>query len=1669
MAALTALLLPASLTIAQPGYSDQSLPPPIYDEDVLHRLEQTGLVVLPDATSTNLYSCYYELEMSGRPVYVTADAMLYLWYEAHRQALMVAEKEYLRPQLALLAERLLAATQQQRAAGDDPLLRENAVMLEVVWALLEPSHQPDADLAADVDAELTRVREHTVVELYPGEDYTQYEVRGYYTRNADLSNYFRGAKYLARRYFRVADPGYPADAERELRRALLLAMAMRTDPGLIELYRQIVDLRVFLCGPIDTIGLDQLISAASVVWGDGWGREKLTDLSALQRELQTEKYPTSRINTRVTDPDIAMMPPSNVAILGEHYLPDCDLFHQTTEPQVPRRHLPSGLDVATALGSPLAAEKLREETAAFPQVVPNAQSFGKQMKLEGIYGSWLQTLRTLFEQPEGLPDFAKTTTYEEKQLNCCLTSWAHLRHNYILYGAQAYTCGGGASPSPGIVEPLPGFFAAYARMCRDLREELVARGIEGRVLTVLDSLEKKATTFKRCAEDQLAGRDTSWARDDIHFFGGFIMSVYFDTPLLAADVATSSETREVLHAASGPFHKVLARYSTTGGQPVIAQGWVGSYYEFAEPEFGRVTDEQWQERLQRQYDSPLPPEWLAGLYQPRPGERAGQRQELREIERLLAADNYDEAAQAAEAFITREQDTEWAPRAVLLLGDYLAKHKRREESLAMYERTRPMYGCDARDEALRRIREHHSGQGRAAWEERQAEQERQFAAQLAATDPREGLTDAEEIERQNERAGLLLGRADLKLPGILKLPDDHFTRIIKECPRSGYVPYAEFAAIIGRLSGEGEGSTGGEPDPDTYREVRAELLALADKYSDSAVGQSARVAACWMLVHLGHYEIAYQELGPLLGLHPPRPEPYPLSVKVLEDGGWSYGSPSSTIVSAPDLAREVLAHVIPHACRAGDLQRVYEYIALPETHPSMDAYGGWGELAVIAEYLREEPEPLRVLLTSGLIIVPGSDYLPAEGVQPDVDAVAGAAFKLADQYPRSKAAPAALFFAGERLLDRPEHEQLRVEARRRLSEQYPDSLENLIAQLNVAAERDDFTTYENLARKLRTRVPARDDFEATTYPHLLIDDLSSSRAPKPSPGADVLAQWKQRYGRFITEANLGDEALLACKTERKLVEELLKRLPDHELAIVLTVSEADERYVWSRLVEPALERHPTDPLAYELRFRRGSTEDMAAIIAAGPETPHFQEAVERFLAWQPADKYQRSPAADLYDYRQLAARHAGTPAEPLCGAVMAAIYLHYERPEQAIEFLDGRLAAIPEGILFRDRLLAAQENACGQIRIKRASAQPPLWTVPLQSGEDPYAGDTTKPGLALAPAGSRIYACGVLPDIRDGIAALDGETGRRLWETPCPDLVCLEPTGEDIIFSTGHGTVGRMEGRTGELLWETPLGLAQAGKAVVSVAGDMAAVAWDQGLLLGLDLATGSIRWHRDEHVDSTRILPDSNGDVPVAAGPGLFCAWDREDALRAWRLADGQPLWSLPVAEVLDQSADQISGGHSLLWPVTCGGQILSGTSAFEASAIVRIDPATGKIVWRKPFPGEVSLMPAAMRHNSAVFLYGQKQIVEWALADGTLRWVLPVPGEEDQEPPFAVAGDYALFVAEDLRVVDRRTGQIVARQPLTGAGRPRSIVAIATPDGLRAIVATKQDVRAYAITIPD
>ncbi|MEI6502268.1 MAG: DUF3160 domain-containing protein, partial [Armatimonadota bacterium] len=752
--------------------------------------------------------------------------------------------------------------------------------------------------------------------------------------------------------------------------------------------------------------------------------------------------------------------------------------------------------------------------------------------------------------------------------------------------------------------------------------------------------------------------------------------------------------------------KVLVRY-VVKGEPVIAQGWVGSYYEFSEPNFGRVTDEEWQQRLGRTYGKPEPPDWLAGLYQPENGAGTGQRQRLAEIEALLATDRYEEASQAAEGFLKQEQNTEWAPAAVLMLGDYLLHHKRREEAVAMLERARPLYGCEARDGALARVRNY--GESREAWEDRRDEQERKHEEQLAATAPREGLTETQEVARQNRHAALLLGGPGGP-PSLDGAPPDDLRRLLTECPKSGYVPFAELALVFSRF-GSRYAESREEPDPTMLRQVRADLLSLADKHAKSVVGESARVAATGVLSLLGDNEAAYREVLPLLEIEAPKAEPYLLSAKMLDEADWDYSGPGGLCTSARSLCQELLKRLVGPACRRGDLERVQEYVATYEKW-RLSTNGNWEDLPIFVTYLKDEPEGLRALLKLGLVTIPYAER-EEEEQKPDVVGMIKQGLTVVEQFPKSKTARAALFllWLTASFEEPPTHAQ---HVAKLLDERYPGSLESLAVKQDQAGRRDDLAEYKRLGAKLAALAPeAREFDEAKTYPQYVVYKTRYHEPRSPAAPQEVAA-WTKRYGKFITAAGLKPAELPPLREEAVLVEALGKRLPQRELEIVLLYSAQEGMRYQAWMITEALRRHPNDPLANELRFRRGALEDMAALIAAGPKTPHFKEAVDRFAAWKPGEQ-RAALDQELYPYRMLVGQYAGTPLEPLACSVMAAICLHHERPEQALKFVTEKLTAIPEGRLLRERLLAQQENAGRQIALKQAAANPPLWTAALDT------------------------------------------------------------------------------------------------------------------------------------------------------------------------------------------------------------------------------------------------------------------------------------------------------------------------------------------------------------------
>ena len=79
-----------------------------------------------------------------------------------------------------------------------------------------------------------------------------------------------------------------------------------------------------------------------------------------------------------------------------------------------------------------------------------------------LFNVWLDALRLLdndMTQQKHFPQIMRTQTWQMKQLQTQLASWAELRHDTILYAKQSYTAFAVCEYPTGYVEPYPHLYA----------------------------------------------------------------------------------------------------------------------------------------------------------------------------------------------------------------------------------------------------------------------------------------------------------------------------------------------------------------------------------------------------------------------------------------------------------------------------------------------------------------------------------------------------------------------------------------------------------------------------------------------------------------------------------------------------------------------------------------------------------------------------------------------------------------------------------------------------------------------------------------------------------------------------------------------------------------------------------------------------------------------------------------------------------------------------------------------------------------------------------------------------------------------------------------------------------------------------------------------------------
>ena len=627
-------------------------------------LERQGLF-LAQSGHRQIYQQYRDAKEKGLPIFVTTDGLLHTFHVVYDYALRVMEARRFSDDLKTLSEAMLARMASEmddaedQAVGD--VLRKNVAYFSVALSLLDPDRDVPGFVQQMVREELALIDSHEGFSPSPifgethEEDYSQYVPRGHYTRSEALGRFFRAMMWYGRMDFRLKKLDGSPNREETLG-AMLIARALGSlmvwgRPALA-LWDRIYEPTVFFVGKADDLTAREYLGLLASTYGpdyltmeaDAMGDTLLVDRFVVAAEaLRDPLIISTSVDDTAEDPEAST---KGFRFMGQRFVPDSYMFQQLVYDKVGTRSVPRlfprGLDVMAVLGSAEAFGLLDEvygETAYLDyrsQMGRLQNRFGEMTAeawAQNLYWNWLYCLLPLLEpRGEGYPAFMRGVAWSHKSLNTALGSWAELRHDTILYAKQSYTVRLTSADPPdpflrGYVEPSPDVFGRLASLAALMRDGLSQREL------LLDEFAGKLADFqdlclalKAIAEKELVGIDRTDAEYALIWDIGSrleglvtfseavseeVSSTSDEDMAVIADVHTDPNTEQVLEVGVG---RPMALYVVVddGRNVRVMAGGVFSYQEFRQPMGDRLTDETWQDMLDRG-DSPGLSRWMSDL------------------------------------------------------------------------------------------------------------------------------------------------------------------------------------------------------------------------------------------------------------------------------------------------------------------------------------------------------------------------------------------------------------------------------------------------------------------------------------------------------------------------------------------------------------------------------------------------------------------------------------------------------------------------------------------------------------------------------------------------------------------------------------------------------------------------------------------------------------------------------------------------------------------------------------------------------------------------------------------------------------------------------------------------------------------------------------------------
>jgi hypothetical protein len=458
-------------------------PPDWSKAQFLSQVRSQGMAVSASLSFPNYFQALDKIHTEDLPLMFTTDAMLHSIFLSYDHILMELETNVFSASLEKILDASLdyaqANYEDQNGTDVQDMLTTALLLLNPARSNVSKSAAVSANLAAVAAQQLGPFRMYGIDTIV---DWTQFKPRGHYTKTPQLSAYFQAMMWLSRADLSLdlrAQPktgGPKASFTRMKKDALILwdcVLNSGSYPAWLE-FNGYVEYMVGMSDGLNMKGMGAVAQALGVTsvpeFLKSFPEARFDSVMAKGRFgaqailSQAKEYPPGGTAELDLSPIFSFMP--------QRFILDSYTFSQAVFP-LTAAIMPSSLQIAFALGDNSA---LKDMPAVQPDKVPGA--LGAQRALydaiseEGwqsnLYTSWLGFLRKLSvgEGNVKVSPVFRGQAWRAKMRNTQLASWAHLRHNTILYAKQSYTGGTTCSFPKAYVEPYPEFFAAVAAYAR---------------------------------------------------------------------------------------------------------------------------------------------------------------------------------------------------------------------------------------------------------------------------------------------------------------------------------------------------------------------------------------------------------------------------------------------------------------------------------------------------------------------------------------------------------------------------------------------------------------------------------------------------------------------------------------------------------------------------------------------------------------------------------------------------------------------------------------------------------------------------------------------------------------------------------------------------------------------------------------------------------------------------------------------------------------------------------------------------------------------------------------------------------------------------------------------------------------------------------------------------